>query len=395
MILELHILQNFAPSNLNRDDTNAPKDCIFGGHRRARISSQCIKRSVRRHESFADKIKSGGGDIGVRTKRLKSRLSSILVNDYQKDTEISDKVASLIIGLIGLKLKDPEKTEYLLYFGENEISELAQIGNAHWDILSVESEKLMNSVKSEDGKKKKKSKTLNEELKPVEAAFKGVIGKSRTANHSYAADIALFGRMVADDKNMNVDAACQMAHALSTHKVDMEMDYYTAVDDLLPEDSSGSDMIGTVEFNSSCFYRYANIDLKKLSENLGSANKDLLLSTVKGFVEASIKAVPTGKQNSMAAQNPPEYARVLIRNDGFPWSLANAFQKPVRAGRDVSIEEASVEALESYFNKLSKAYGSEGVICDETMNLIKEKGSLEDLVTSVSDVLNNKTGGVK
>lgn len=395
MILELHILQNFAPSNLNRDDTNAPKDCIFGGYRRARISSQCIKRAVRRHDAFAENVRAGGGTIGVRTKRLKSRLADLFVTDFQKDKDPSDKIASMMIDLIGLKLKNPEKTEYLLYFGENEITELSNIGNEHWDLLLTESEKPGTSEKSDDGKKKKKSKTTNDALKPVEAALKGVIGKSRTANHSYAADIALFGRMVADDKNMNVDAACQVAHAISTHKVAMEMDYYTAVDDLLPDEESGSDMIGTIEFNSSCFYRYANIDLTKLTENLGAGNGDLLLATVKGFVESSIKAVPTGKQNSMAAQNPPEYARVIIRNDGFPWSLANAFQKPVRAERELSIEGASIEALDSYYKKLEKAYGSEGVTCDTSMNLITEEGSLKVILDEIATALGTQNEEAK
>lgn len=390
MILELHILQNFAPSNLNRDDTNAPKDCIFGGFRRARISSQCIKRSVRRHSSFSEHIKKGKGTIGVRTKRLKSKLAGLFVEKYKKDLEASEKVASMIIELIGLKLKDNEKTEFLLYFGENEISEIAQTGNEHWNILSVQSKEVVNAADTTNGKKKKKGKTDNEELKPIQAALGEVIGKARIENRSYASDIALFGRMVADKKiaNMDVYAACQVAHAISTHKVEMEMDYFTAVDDLLPADSAGSDMIGTVEFNSSCFYRYANIDLDKLSENLGSSNQDLLLSTVKGFVEASVKAVPSGKQNSMAAQNPPEYARVVIRKDGFPWSLANAFQKPVRAGHDVSLEEASINALESYFGKLAKAYGSDGVICDSVMNLLTEKGNLKNILDDISNSLN-------
>jgi len=191
-----------------------------------------------------------------------------------------------------------------------------------------------------------------------------------------------------------VDAACQVAHAISTHKVEMEMDYFTAVDDLLPEGESGSDMIGTVEFNSSCFYRYANIDLEKLAYNLGDTNGDQLTSTVKGFIKASVMAVPTGKQNSMAAQNPVGYARVLLRNDGFPWSLANAFQTPVRATADKSPEAQSIERLESYYQKLAKVYGAEGVLCDKTMNLEDCKVSLKNLLDAVGDALRAQAGEV-
>lgn len=392
MIFELHILQNFAPSNLNRDDTNAPKDCFFGGVRRARISSQCIKRSVRRHDAFARRVREGGGDIGVRTKRIKNRLMELFAQNYQKTDQAAVEIVSEgIIDLLGLKLKDPEKTEYLLYFGENEILDLAQIAMDFWDLILSQKQAEQEDADGK-GKKKKKGKTDNKALKPAVDALKNVIAKPRKDVKSYAADIALFGRMVADGKNMNVDAACQVAHALSTHKVDMEMDYYTAVDDLLPDDTAGSDMIGTVEFNSSCFYRYANIDCGQLQKNLGEGNSDLFIAAVKGFTEAAIKTVPTGKQNSMAAQNPPEYVRAVIRKDNFPWSLANAFQKPVRADQQTSIQEASIQALESYFSKLSAAYGAEDVICDTVMDLVSEKGSFKELIQDITATLAQHPG---
>lgn len=397
MILELHLIQNFAPSNLNRDDTNAPKDCIFGGFRRARISSQCIKRSIRKHPEFSKHVVSGGGSVGIRTKRLQGKLAQYFVQSSDKTLEEADLVASTVVRLLGLKIKEKDKTEYLLYFGDNEISEMAERAQFSWDSLIAEAKRTEaeSGDGTESGKKKgikDKKRVVGDELKPVESALKSIIGKARKEARSYAADIALFGRMVADDKNMNVDAACQVAHAISTHKVDMEMDYFTAVDDLLPEGESGSDMIGTVEFNSSCFYRYANIDLEKLAQNLGDTNGDLLTSTVKGFIKASVMAVPTGKQNSMAAQNPVGYARVLLRNDGFPWSLANAFQTPVRSTADKSLETQSIERLESYYRKLEKVYGAEGVLCDKTMNLEDCNVSLKELLDAVGDALSVQAG---
>jgi CRISPR system Cascade subunit CasC len=184
---------------------------------------------------------------------------------------------------------------------------------------------------------------------------------------------------------MNVDAACQVAHAISTHKVEMEMDYFTAVDDI--GEDSGSDMIGVVEFNSSCFYRYSAIDIRKLGENLGH-NDDLLAAAVKGYIEASVKAVPTGKQNSMAAQNPAGYARVLVRQGGFPWSLANAFQRPVRAGSDQSVEERSIAALEDYFDRLKGVYGHDSILCDASFNLYNPTiGSFPGLLEKVGGAL--------
>jgi CRISPR system Cascade subunit CasC len=170
----------------------------------------------------------------------------------------------------------------------------------------------------------------------------------------------------------------------------MEMDYFTAVDDLLPGEESGSDMIGVVEFNSSCFYRYSLIDLNKLKENLGH-NADLLFAVVRGYIESSIKAIPTGKQNSMAAQNAASYARVVVRKDGFPWSLANAFLKPVKASHDKSIEEDSIGKLEDYFNRLSKTYGSAGIACDSVINLYDPQSqSLDEMLKTVSAALSGE-----
>ncbi len=379
--VELHIIQNFAPSNLNRDDSNTPKDCEFGGYRRARISSQCIKRSVRRHPAFARAVEEAGGDTGVRTKRLKGKLVEIFVDGNGKPEEEAANVAQAVIEAVGLKLKDKEKTEYLLYFGEGETSELARIAIDSWDVMAA-----AGIGQETEGKKKKTKGDVPEELVKVRNDLKAVVGARRKEARSYAADIALFGRMVADDKNMNVDAASQVAHAISTNKVEMEMDYFTAVDDLLPDEESGSDMIGVVEFNSSCFYRYSNINLDKLRENLGM-NADLTAAAVLGYIEASVKAVPTGKQNSMAAQNPAGYVRVIVRRDGFPWSLANAFQKPVRAGAGESLEEISIVALESYFDRLKNTYGAEDIVCDTSFSLHSGNGTLPGLLSTVRSAL--------
>ena len=382
MIFELHTIQNFAPSNLNRDDSNTPKDCEFGGYRRARISSQCIKRAVRRHSAFTEAVKEAGGDVGIRTKRIKKRLADIFIEKNEKNAAQAEKAAVAVVELLGLKLSDADKTEYLLYLGENEVGEMARIGVSAWDVLQRS-----DDSKQDKKDKKKKKDAVSEELKKVQSELAAIVSKNRKESKSYAADIALFGRMVADSKNMNVDAACQVAHAISTHKVEMEMDYFTAVDDLLPDEDSGSDMIGVVEFNISCFYRYSLIDLNKLRENLGF-NDDLLNAAVIGYMEASIKAIPTGKQNSMAAQNPPAFARVLIRKDGFPWSLANAFQKPVSAGREKTIDECSIAALNDYFNRLSKIYGQGSIVCDICFNLHDlESKSLESMLQSVSTAL--------
>lgn len=403
MIVELHIIQNFAPSNLNRDDANTPKDCEFGGYRRARISSQCIKRSARNHESFKNAIRDAGGDTAVRTKRVIGKIAELLSHSHGKDSKESQKVAERAIALFGVKRDDKraDKTKILLYVGENELKDIADISSKHWDSL-LKSEVAIQDNENEDvkeprNKRKEKKPTLRPEQKAIQKELHAVVSEKRLEAGAYAADIALFGRMVADKniKNMNVDAACQVAHAISTHKVDMEMDYFTAVDDLLPGEDSGSDMIGVVEFNSSCFYRYSAIDIKKLQKNLG-LNDDLLKATVLGYLDASIKAIPTGKQNSMAAQNPASYARIVVRRDGFPWSLANAFQKPVKAGKDDSIEELSIGELEKYFSKLKGVYGGQGIVCNAAFNIHEaDSFSLETVLSEVGSCVMNFSSELK
>jgi CRISPR system Cascade subunit CasC len=159
---------------------------------------------------------------------------------------------------------------------------------------------------------------------------------------------------------LNLDAACQVAHALSTHRVTMEMDFYTAVDDLNPDDTAGAGMMGFTGYNSACFYRYARLDWEQLMKNLG-ADSDLALRTVEGFLRATVEAVPTGKQNTFAAQNPPGFLLAVVRNGGAGWSLANAFEKPMRAERDSGLVAPSVKALDGYWGRLCAVYGTKSI----------------------------------
>jgi CRISPR system Cascade subunit CasC len=175
-----------------------------------------------------------------------------------------------------------------------------------------------------------------------------------------APDIALFGRMLAEKPELNLDAACQVAHALSTHRVTMEMDFYTAVDDLNPDDTAGAGMMGFTGYNSACFYRYARLDWEQLVKNLGG-DKELAQKTVEGFLRATVQAVPTGKQNAFAAQNPPSFLLAVVRDGGMGWSLANAFEKPVRAVRDSGLVAPSVKALDSYWGRLTAVYGTKSI----------------------------------
>jgi len=343
MYINLHIIQNFPASNLNRDDTGAPKECRFGGYRRSRISSQCQKRSMRTNEVFKEAVLKGGGDLGVRTKRLIGELEKHFAAAGKPEGERAI-VAEAVVLAIGPK-KDDEKTEYLLYIGTNEQDEIVKYALSKWDDLLSQ----WNDTKAD----KEGSKKKNWQKKQIYKDFNKEIKKIIT-EMGFAADIAMFGRMVSDNKNMNVDAACQVAHAISTHKAGIETDYYTAVDDLLPEGESGSDMIGVIEYNSACYYKYANINVEKLRENLGGSG-DLLQATIHGFVRSAIESVPTGMQNSFAAHTPPCYIEVTFSDA--PVSYANAFSKPVEAFREVSIEESSINALKTHSERNETFFG--------------------------------------
>lgn len=358
MFLELHVIQNFSPSCLNRDDTNAPKDCIFGGVRRARISSQCIKRSVRHHKSFRDRL--GANHLGLRTKDLAAEVARRLPPDLPgvDDEEVRNRAIERLIASLGLKVEGG-KTQYLLFLGEDVIQRLAESAVQHWNQL-IEAD----AEGAGENQKKKGGKVAKTDASPLDREAKKRLAELLTSGTS-AADVALFGRMVADAPDMNVDAACQVAHAVSTHEVQMEMDFYTAVDDLTPESETGAGMMGMVEFNSACFYRYALLDVDQLRRNL-RGDEELARSTVLAFVEAMTRAIPTGKQNSMAAQNPPSLVYVSMRKQGgMPRSLAGAFEKPVRQTRTLGLVAASIGALASYRERLNAAYGD-----DEATDLV-------------------------
>jgi CRISPR system Cascade subunit CasC len=351
MFIELHMLQNFAPSNLNRDDTGSPKDCEFGGVRRARVSSQCLKRSMRK--LFRENHLLEEKNLAYRTRLLVGKVAEGIVGlDKGKDAE---KAAAVVqVALKGAKLQTDEdgKTQYLLFLGSQEIQKLAELCLKHWSAL----EPLAAGEDSGDEKADKKKKKKEDKAAVPDEVAKEV---DRILDGKTAADLALFGRMLADMPGKNVDAACQVAHAISTHKVSMEFDYYTAVDDLQPKEDSGAGMVGTIEFNSACFYRYAVVNLEQLVENL-DGDKELALKSLEAFLHAAVAAIPTGKQNTFAAHNRPDFVLAVVTPDGAPMNLANAFEKAVATGREGGFVPRSIEALDQYYKKLTGAYGNGG-----------------------------------
>ncbi|MCI5811620.1 MAG: type I-E CRISPR-associated protein Cas7/Cse4/CasC [Clostridiales bacterium] len=309
LYVDFHILQTVPPSCVNRDDTGSPKTAKYGGVTRARVSSQAWKRAMR--VMFRETV-FDPEQVGIRTKRIVGMVAEqIAKQNPQADAETLAKEA---LEFAGIKVKDAQKgTDALFFMSEEQAKTLATL------ILRGE----------------KNQKTYKGALKDAPSI-----------------DMALFGRMVANAHLLSYDAAAQVAHSISTHAVENEYDYFTAVDDLAPEDNAGAGHIGTQEFNSATLYRYATVNLMELARSKGRKE---IPSILRGFAEAFVRSMPTGKQNSFANRTLPELVYVTIRQDQ-PVYLGGAFEKPVEAGRGGYVR-GSVDALKAYAEKTYENYG--------------------------------------
>lgn len=346
--LELHIIQSVPVACLNRDDLNSPKTAIFGGVQRARVSSQSWKRVIREmaKEISPDKFK------GDRTRRLVFTLKNRLVEkDIQESCAIA--IAEHVAGIIEtLDSKYDEagikKIKTLMFFSNAEYESIAeQIASADdvIDSLNSLSSALSNlSAATDKDAKKKAEEKKSKVLKTMKTLSKTSIAKMiKSVQLKDAADIALFGRMVANDHSLTVEAASMFSHALSTHKADNEIDFFTAVDDLQTKEESGAGMTGTLEFNSATYYRFAalNIDMLADKDHLDSMSREERQSVVRTFVKATVKAIPSARKNTMNSNTLPVYVLGVVRENGHPIQLVNAFENPVRP----SIKGFAVESV--------------------------------------------------
>lgn len=313
--IEFHILQTFPVSCLNRDDVGSPKTAIIGGVSRARVSSQCWKRAVRLS------LHDLGIKLGLRTKKIEQSLAKILSNKglSQEDAEKGAKeVAS--------KISD----DTLVFISDNEMRKLADL---YLELKNAESEQ------SSSGKKESKS-----------ALEKGI--KNLKKEPMDALDIALFGRMIAKATNMDVEAACLFSHAISTHKVSTEIDFFTALDDL--QDEQGSAHMGASEFNSATYYRYICLDIEQLKETIGD-DEDQIKTAVSSFIKALFLAVPSAKQNTMAAMCPWNYAKILVREGQ---AVQIPFETPVQKDIKGGYLSNSIKELDKGIAQLENNFGS-------------------------------------
>ena len=328
MLIEIHAIQNHSPANLNRDDLGAPKTCYFGGVLRSRISSQCLKRSIRTSDEF--RLLCGG----IRTRRLPSYLAEQV---RQRDVL---KLAEDIVQKCGV-LHDEEqgdkKKDVIVFLSKPAAAQMV---------------KLLREAPE---------KTTEKQVKDLARQFAETIQRER-----YVPDIALSGRMLEPAKtakevwnrlDCTVEAALQVSHAISTHEARPEVDYFVAADDVPGEDAGGAH-IGEAMFASACFYKYFSIHWETLVKNLSGfeGNKEHLAAhTVGAFIRGAAMANPTGKQNSFAAQNPPDGLLIEIGNS--PISYANAFAKPATEDERDLISQ-SIAQFGQYVHDLDIGYGA-------------------------------------
>lgn len=378
-IVEIHILQTMPPSNLNRDDTGSPKKAVYGGVTRARVSSQAWKRPTRL--KFRELVDPN--QLGIRTKRVVEVLTDrILRLDPAIDPETAQKAAqSVLQDAGGIKLakprsakktddadgnvNEPDQSSYLLFLGSHQYDELAAIGKE-----AIAAGGIKDFLKNKDVKKR----------------VKGILQNDR------AIDVALFGRMVADDTDLNVDAAAQVAHAISVQRVDFDSDYFTAVDDVKQdsdeEGDAGAAMIGDVEFNSATFYRYANVDVDRLLDTLGDANATT--QAVTAFVDAFATTVPNGKINTFAHNTLPDLVVVNLR-DTQAVNLVGAFERPI-AGEIVA---NATKALVEREQEIDASYGTTPVRTwvvrvgkgTEAADQLAARQPLHDVLTELGDAV--------
>ena len=307
LYVDFHVLQTVPPSCINRDDTGSPKTAIYGGVTRARVSSQAWKHAMR--QAFVEESLLDEEDVGKRTKKVTELVEKeIAALAPEKDAA---KLAKKTLDNAGIK-NDEKGTKALFFISQAQIKVLAQ--------LAVE----------ECADKKEYKKALS------------------TAP---SVDIALFGRMVADDPSLKFDAAAQVAHSISTHAVQNEYDYFTAVDDCQVEDNAGAGHLGTVEYNSATLYRYATVNVMELERHLGAKKA---AEVVRSFGEAFIRSMPTGKQNTFANRTLPDAVYVTIREDQ-PVNLCGAFERAVRKSTE-GYAEPSKSALQAYAQQLYQSF---------------------------------------
>ena len=342
-LIELHILQSFPVSCLNRDDVGSPKSALFGGVPRARISSQSLKRACRmlareEHPGFQ----------GIRSRFLLEPFTRALVAASVPEDKAPVHATAICNLFSKVDAKHAEQVTTAVYLSPGEIQRIAEFVAAGIDQANDAGAGEADSKKADEKIAKAVAKLAKDAIK--------------NANRLDAADISLFGRMVANDATLNVDGAAMFSHALSTHRADNEVDFFSAVDDGKGDaEDAGASMIGTLEFNSATYYRYVavNLDMFADPKHLGPLTEDERTAILRAFIKAVLQSVPGARQNSMNAGTLPHEVLGICKTKGQPLQLINAFETPV-AAKGQGYAATSLDKMKSHIESLEKTWGPQG-----------------------------------
>lgn len=343
LYVEIHALQDLPPNCLNRDENGSPKTALYGGRERSYVSSQAWKKAIREYfKRYIDEDK-----IGYRTLELVNLVQKDLIERHGKSEKEAKALTKNLLKSLGLKA-DKEKTKAILAVSKAEVRALA--------------DELLKDPNNAD------------ELKKALKYFPSV-------------DVCLFGRMAADDKKLNVDAACQIAPAISVNEIQMDTDFFTAVDEV--KETTGAGMMGTKEFTSGVMYRYADLSVNALKEN----TEDNIPRLVSNFVRSFVESMPAGMQNGFAAQTIPYALYVTIREDR-PISFVSAFEAPVEEkGEGYRKEAAERFKKEVYhiYDEWAEKPAHEFTVGHEFSDLAPSL-RLGDLYSTLETVLSEREG---
>ncbi len=380
--LELHIIQSVPVACLNRDDLNSPKTAVFGGVQRARVSSQSWKRAIREMAKEIATEERSNLFSGDRTRRMVYTIKKRLAEKGIAETAavaIAEQVADIVETLDSkVDSEGYKKIKTVMFFSKSEYDAIA-------DAIATSEDVKKSVVALDKAISEKNDKDKEKALKAMGKILeKGAIAKTiKSAQLKDAADIALFGRMVANDPSLKIDGASMFAHILSTHKADNEIDFFSAVDDL-NKDESGAAMTSTLEFNSATYYRFAALNLDELAkdDHLGDIVKDgttirsveTRKQVVRIFLKATINAIPSARKTTMNGNTLPVYVLGVVREKGHPIQLVNAFETPVRRSEKGFAVE-SVNRMNVEYSDIKETWGIDSVFAKAVV-----KGSLKEQV---------------
>jgi CRISPR system Cascade subunit CasC len=352
--INYHVLISHSPSNLNRDDMNMQKTATFGGTRRVRVSSQCLKRAMRTSKYYQEQFKESS-DRSKQLTLVRDKYRELLQEQFS--VEIIDAVLMSIAGV--KKIEDLQ--EEVKKAKGNEVEKIKYKGTetgavVAWSMAEVKKYCQLYQELQEQ----------HPEAKDFEKAWNNAVDKKKLIDNKTqlslfrealqnSKDIALSGRMATSGIMTNVDAALAVAHAITTHTVDGDIDWFTAVDDLNQETGeTGSAHLDTTEFSAGVFYRYASLNIRQLQENLGDVSRQQALEIAAHVLHMLATIVPTAKQNTFAAFNLADFAFVSFSDQ--PISLANAFESPIKV-KGHGYLMPSIEGFVEYHKTIYQAFG--------------------------------------